>query len=453
MPVRFDDLEFDEEYMEEQMEGVVPQFQFEGKPLVDDPFDMANYDNEPDNPIFTNNDEEFENNADDPYITDHDAYKEDEDIQILSTDMLLIAAVSEDEEVSHLDFYIYQEEEDNLYPHHDYLLPSFPLCVEWCDFIPGMEVNEEDRGSMVAVGTFEPFIEIWDLDIIDQPEPTAILGAAVEDDDTKDVKQMAMESFAHKDAVLCLAWNKFYRNILASGSGDCSIKIWDLSNFTCLATFTVHADKVQSIAWNPSQATILATGGFDKKVNVFDIRNPSSLISTTLMGEIECLAWLPAPFSNYLLVSDDLGYVYCYDILKKFEEHLWYLQAHSKPTQCIAVNPLISGFIATGSPDSDAGIKLWDISSGQPVCIHSQAEVGPVFSLNFSEDDPFYLAIGARGERPTLLNTKSIQAVQERFGSAELTQPETINTPAEPLVINTPPEPSSQKKRRRKKKQ
>lgn len=29
---------------------------------------------------------------------------------------------------------------------------------------------------MVAIGTFEPYIEIWDLDVVDCPSPVAILG-------------------------------------------------------------------------------------------------------------------------------------------------------------------------------------------------------------------------------------------------------------------------------------
>ena len=31
-------------------------------------------------------------------------------------------------------------------------------------------------GSFVAVGTFQPDIEIWNLDVVDVMEPTAVLG-------------------------------------------------------------------------------------------------------------------------------------------------------------------------------------------------------------------------------------------------------------------------------------
>ena len=35
-------------------------------------------------------------------------------------------------------------------------------------------------GSYVAVGTFHPSIEIWNLDVIDPLEPTAVLGGFVD---------------------------------------------------------------------------------------------------------------------------------------------------------------------------------------------------------------------------------------------------------------------------------
>jgi hypothetical protein len=35
------------------------------------------------------------------------------------------------------------------------------------------------KGSFVAIGTFDPAIEIWDLDVVDALQPTAVLGGLV----------------------------------------------------------------------------------------------------------------------------------------------------------------------------------------------------------------------------------------------------------------------------------
>jgi periodic tryptophan protein 1 len=106
-----------------------------------------------------------------------DVYDDDdeEDHHILDSDSLLIAAVTEDD-FSHLEVHVLTED-GTLYVHHDVTLPEFPLCLEWCDCPPfrtdGAQVNV---GNYVAVGTFDPAIEIWNMDVLDPLEPTAVLG-------------------------------------------------------------------------------------------------------------------------------------------------------------------------------------------------------------------------------------------------------------------------------------
>jgi periodic tryptophan protein 1 len=126
----------------------------------------------------------------DPYLkgTNWDTINEMDDFVIRDTDLVILTGVSEDEEVSHLDVYIFETKEvkrrflkispnrqQNAYIHHDYLLPSFPLCLAWLNFPVGAD-SSEGSANMVAIGTFEPYIEIWDLDIVDCPSPAAILG-------------------------------------------------------------------------------------------------------------------------------------------------------------------------------------------------------------------------------------------------------------------------------------
>ena len=67
--------------------------------------------------------------------------------------------------------YLYNEKEDHLYCHHDVLLPTFPLALEWLDYDPG----DPSPGNLVAMGTMQQDIEIWDLDIVDGIEPAYVL--------------------------------------------------------------------------------------------------------------------------------------------------------------------------------------------------------------------------------------------------------------------------------------
>ncbi|CAG8699487.1 1870_t:CDS:2 [Acaulospora colombiana] len=137
----------------------------------------------------------YKDNEDDPYITlkevrniqpilgielnaicEQDDDSEKEELQVYSSDNLLVAARTEDE-VSQLDIYVYDENNDNLYIHHDLILPSLPLCLEWLDFPPSSSIDSPSKpGNYIAVGTFEPEIEIWSLDTVEGLFPDALLG-------------------------------------------------------------------------------------------------------------------------------------------------------------------------------------------------------------------------------------------------------------------------------------
>jgi periodic tryptophan protein 1 len=67
-------------------------------------------------------------------------------------------------------------------------------------------LNKKDKiGNYVAVGTFEPYIELWDLDVVDPFEPICVLGF--------NVKKKKENKDAHKGAVLGLSWNTKYTSI------------------------------------------------------------------------------------------------------------------------------------------------------------------------------------------------------------------------------------------------
>ena len=61
-------------------------------------------------------------------------------------------------------------------------------------------------------------------------------------------------------------------NVVASASGEYSIKLWDLANpEDARSTFVGHGDIVQSMTFNPTGA-LLATTCRDKKIRIFDNR-------------------------------------------------------------------------------------------------------------------------------------------------------------------------------------
>ncbi|XP_073273562.1 uncharacterized protein [Primulina huaijiensis] len=96
----------------------------------------------------------------------------------------------------------------------------------------------------------EPAIEIWDLDIMDAVQPAAALGGVIEKKKAKK-KSVKYKAGSHTDSDLGLAWNKEYRNILASASASASasadklVKIWDVATEKCDITMDHHTDKAR----------------------------------------------------------------------------------------------------------------------------------------------------------------------------------------------------------------
>lgn len=131
----------------------------------------------------------------DEHISDGEDSEAEDDLIKPTDNLLLVGHV--DDDASSLEVYVYNEEENSFYVHHDFLLPSFPLCIEWMNYDP----ESKEPGNMCAIGCIDPIITIWDLDIQDTLEPALKLGS-------KGKRKKGIEKFGHKDAVLDLSWNK-----------------------------------------------------------------------------------------------------------------------------------------------------------------------------------------------------------------------------------------------------
>ena len=202
-----------------------------------------------------------------------------------------------------------------MYVHHDIMLPSLPLCVEWLNYNVNTSVEDDGtrRGNMVAVGTFDPDIEVWDLDLVESMYPDAILGATA--DKGKEIgapkkgkkkkKKPKVNDKFHVDAVMCLSANRLQRNLLLSGSADSTVKLWDLTNgssSSCVKSFTFHSDKVSAIQWHPTEAFYALTGSYDRVVTVADFRTTDGKgAKWNFDSDIEGVKWDPHD-SNFFYV-------------------------------------------------------------------------------------------------------------------------------------------------------
>jgi periodic tryptophan protein 1 len=260
-------------------------------------------------------------------IEEDDDDSDVDDTNLQPNDALIIVAKTQ-EDFASLEVTVYEERTGNLFIHHDIPLPAFPLCLAH-----GTINNDGEAGNYIAVGTFEPGIEIWNADVLNALEPTVILGGEdTTDADEQWSKTMGRKGRAkpnmnnrnglrvgsHTDAVMSLSWSTVHRQVLASGSADKTVKLWDVTragdaNGGVAATLTHHTDKVQSLAWHPTEGTILATGSYDRTVAIVDARTPNSCKKVKIPADCESIAWDPHQPHLLTAASED-GSVICWDV-------------------------------------------------------------------------------------------------------------------------------------------
>lgn len=306
--------------------------------------------------------------------------------------------------------------------------------MEWLDAPIGkVDVESMGKGNFIAVGTFDPDIEIWDLDMVDGMYPSAILGpggqpgkvagASEKRTDRKRRKSKKARDEYHVDAVLALAANRQHRNLMASSSADKTIKLWDLTATKCAQSYDYHTDKVCSVAWHSQQDTVILSGSYDRTAAVADMRSPGTApLRWGVESDVESVLWNPHD-GNTFFVTTENGFIHCNDVRsspKSLESSkpLWSLQAHDAAVSSFDVNPHIPGYLVSGSIGKD--VKLWNVQASGPSLVTSRdLGIGKVFTTQFAPDAEvaFRLAVGGSEGTMQIWDTSTNPAVRGVFAN------------------------------------
>ncbi|CAL8129858.1 unnamed protein product [Orchesella dallaii] len=93
----------------------------------------------------------------------------------------------------------------------------------------------------------------------------------------------------HKGPVLDIAWCPHNDNVIASGSEDCLVKVWQINDHGLSRTLTesvvdlqYHQRRVGLVLWHPTAHNILLTAGSDNQVVIWNVGTGEPLV------EIDC---------------------------------------------------------------------------------------------------------------------------------------------------------------------
>lgn len=332
-------------------------------------YDFDHYDDEP-----QQTGEDFGIVENDNYIVHH-AKAEEEDAEdiIRPTDYLICIGKSIEPDSS-LEVHIFDDNEKAFYPHHELLIPSFPLSICWMDGAPG----SGEKGSFCAVSTMLHHIEIWNMNVIESTIPCAWLQH-------------------HRDAVPTLSWNPLQPRALLSASIDGTAAIWHLDALRTAAVFNLGQQRAEgtpysqgkSAEWNPKQRSIFGVGTNE---GVFGYDARSGLTWSALDGEsIDTFSWLND--GNQFLASTEEGKLFWFDD-RNAAQPIQIIESHDGSITGIAVSRYQPRTIVA-TTDIKGAAMIWDLTSGQAV-LNQRANmgIGELFGCQFCPDKPLLLAIG-----------------------------------------------------------
>lgn len=351
-----------------------------------------------------------------------DDESEIDDITFRDTDLVFAAVRADKDDEPSLELYVYDEPSDNLYLHHDAALSAFPLCTSWLT---------EGTTSLLAIGTMLPYIEIWNLDMIDAFEPMAVLGGCVNSDDNfaphKKRKRLPLVEGSHTDAVVCVRWNTNAAHVLGSGGADSKLKLWDLNQQTCVSTFDeAEGARVQTLDWHHTEANRLLVG-VGGGLAIRDCRQVNETIQWNSEGDtIECARW--CFHDPYVYASTSGGSLVAFDERKgSGSAPLWHIVAHDGELTFDVSRH--SPLLATGG--KDAKTSLWSLTSqAEPQQLASRKlGVGQAFSIQFHPNSADVVAaVGSRGQPLVYTITGDIRTNAAAVATKEETVPPVVKS-------------------------
>lgn len=191
----------------------------------------------------------------------------------------------------------------------------------------------------------------------------------------------------HKAEIFGLAWSP-QGQVLASGSKDTTICIWDAGDGTLRQTLTGHKRTVLSLSFSPDGA-LLASGSVDETVKLWDTASWQAVAS--LEGHSERITSVAfGPDGTTLVSASDDGKLIVWDV--RSGKPIRVLTGHQSFANCAAYS--VDGKIASAGLDGTA--RMWDGEVGEKLGGRNGVEPG-YHAVAFSRDGRL-LAAGGDGK-------------------------------------------------------
>jgi WD40 repeat protein len=251
-------------------------------------------------------------------------------------------------------------------------------------------------GTTLASSADNAIIKLWKIESPKDPEdPENPQILKLKDPDPKNPKILK----GHNNRIRKVVFSQDGR-LLASGSDDQTIKVWEVETGQCIHTLQKHQDRVLTVAFHPD-SQILASGGDDRIIRLWNISTGECL--NTLEGHkswIWSIAFSPdgtklaSGSEDQTVKLWDISTVKCLDTL----------EGHQNWVRSVAFSS-DGKILASGSEDQT--VKLWDTKTGECLgTLKDEVNTNWVRSISFHPNGEL-LASAGEGKTVNIWNIKT----------------------------------------------
>ncbi|OQW90584.1 MAG: hypothetical protein BWK78_06645, partial [Thiotrichaceae bacterium IS1] len=210
-------------------------------------------------------------------------------------------------------------------------------------------------------------------------------------------QQLGPPLLGHREAVNSVAFSP-NGQWLASGSDDNSVILWNMKPPPHLVQrWQEHTRSVETVAFGPDNQ-ILASGGYDNNVILWDV-NAKKRLAPPLQGHSKAVRSIAfSPDGQRLASGGEDTDVILWDV-KTYQRLKPKLKGHSKTVTSVVFNPSDGRLVSVAG---NSGIILWNMKNYQPLQPPEwQNYSGWVNSLAFSSDGK--ILVGGSGNNNVIL--------------------------------------------------
>ena len=166
--------------------------------------------------------------------------------------------------------------------------------------------------------------------------------------------------------------------LLASSGDDKTVKLWNVQKRKKIATLKGHKDYVLTVVFSPD-GRLLASGSKDKHIKLWDVKKRK--VISTLRGDGNSVSTVAfSPNGQLLAISSSPGTVKLWDEHKQKE--IAVLKGHSGTVSSVVFSPN-GRLLASGGWDKT--IRLWDVQTWKEVA-KLEGHSGYILTVAFSSD-------------------------------------------------------------------